>query len=60
MRAILRRLLNDGLFRGRLTVQGFKATPDGQLAVFQHAQTTADADLPAKLWRRSIESGFAR
>jgi hypothetical protein len=47
MRTILCGLLNDGLFRGRLRVQGFEATPDGQLAVFQHAQTSADADLPA-------------
>jgi hypothetical protein len=60
MRAILCGLLNDGLFRGRLTVQGFQATPEGRLAVFQHAQTVADADLPAELRRRYMESGFAR
>ena len=60
MRAILCGLLNDGLFRGRLTVQEFEATPDGRLAVFQHAQTVADADLPAELRRRYMESGFAR
>lgn len=41
-------------------MQGFEAAPDGQLAVFQHAQTAADADLPAELQRRSMESGFAR
>jgi Ferritin-like len=60
MRAILCGLLNDGLFRGRLTVQGFQATPEGRLAVFQHAQAVADADLPAELRRRYMESGFAR
>jgi len=60
MRAILCGLLNDGLFRGRLTVQGFEATPEGRLAVFQHAQAVADADLPAELRRRYLESGFAR
>jgi hypothetical protein len=60
MRAILCGLLNDGLFRGRLTVQGFQATPEGRLAVFQHAQTVADADLPTELRRRYMESGFAR
>lgn len=60
MRAILCGLLNDGLFRGRLTVQGFEATPEGRLAVFQHAQAVADADLPAELRRRYMESGFAR
>jgi hypothetical protein len=60
MRAILCGLLNDGLFRGRFTVQGFQATPEGRLAVFQHAQAVADADLPAELRRRYMESGFAR
>jgi hypothetical protein len=60
MRAILCGLLNDGLFRGRLTVQGFQPTPEGRLAVFQHAQAVADADLPAELRRRYMESGFAR
>ena len=49
-----------GLFRMRLTAHGFEATPDGQLSVFQHAQTAANADLPAELRRRSMESGFAR
>lgn len=60
MRAILCGLLNDGLFRGRLTVQGFEATPEGRLAVLQHVQAVADADLPAELRRRYLESGFAR
>jgi hypothetical protein len=48
------------LFRGRLTVQGFEATPEGQLAVCQHAQAVADADLPAELRRRYVESSLAR
>jgi hypothetical protein len=60
MRAILCGLLNDGLFRGRLTVQGFEATPAGRLDVLQHVQAVADADLPAELRRRYLESGFAR
>jgi hypothetical protein len=60
MRAILCGLLHDGLFRVRLTVQGSETTPDGQVTVFQHAPTAADADLPAELRRRSKESGFAR
>jgi hypothetical protein len=60
MRAILCGLLNDGLFRGRFTVQGFEATPAGRLAVLQHAQAVADADLPAELRRRYLESEPAR
>jgi Ferritin-like len=56
MRAILCGLLNDGLIRGRLTVKGFEATPEGQLAVLQHVQAVADADLPAELRRRYVES----
>jgi hypothetical protein len=59
MRAILCGLLNDGLFRRRFTVQGFQPTPDGQLAVFQHVQAVADADLPAELRQRCVDSGFA-
>jgi hypothetical protein len=56
MRAILCGLLNDGLFRGRFPVQGFAATPQGRLAVFQHAQDVADAELPGELRRRFVES----
>jgi hypothetical protein len=58
MRAILCGLLNDGLFRERFEVQGFEATADGRLAVFQHAQGVADADLRAELRQRFVESGM--
>jgi hypothetical protein len=58
MRAILCGLLNDGLFRERFTVQEFSATPEGRLAVFQHVQDVADADLPGELRRRCLESGL--
>jgi hypothetical protein len=58
MRAILCGLLNDGLFRERFKVQGFEATPEGRLAVFQHAQDVADADLRAELRKRFVESGM--
>jgi Ferritin-like len=58
MRAILCGLLNDGLFRERFEVQGFEATPEGRLAVFQHVQEVADADLRAELRKRFAESGM--
>jgi hypothetical protein len=38
---------------------GIRGDAHGQLAVSQHAQTSAGADLPAELRRRSMESGFA-
>jgi hypothetical protein len=56
MRAILCGLLNDGLFRGRFTVVGFTATDEGRQAVFEHAQNVTDADLPAEIRRRYIDS----
>lgn len=58
MRAILCGLLNDGLFRKRFSVQGFAETPERRLAVFQHAQNIADADLPGELRKRYVESGL--
>jgi hypothetical protein len=57
-RAILVGLLNDGLIRGRFSVQGFDATPVGQEAVQQFAHDLADAALPAELARRFRESGI--
>ena len=58
MRAILCGLLNDGLFRGRFTVQGFAATDAGRHQVLQHAQNVPDADLPSELRRRFVESAL--
>lgn len=58
MRPVLCGLLNDGLFRRRFTVLGFTATDEGRQAVFEHAQHVADADLPAELRRRYVESGL--
>jgi hypothetical protein len=58
MRPILCGLLNDGLFRGRFPVIGFQATPEGRVAVFQHAQEVADADLRAELRQRFVDAGF--
>jgi Ferritin-like len=55
-RPILCGLLNDGLFRGRFPVQGFQATPEGQMAVFQHVQNVADADLRAELRQRFVDA----
>lgn len=58
MRPVLCGLLNDGLFRGRFTVVGFTATDEGRQAVFEHAQNVPDADLPAEIRRRYVESGL--
>lgn len=58
MRAILCGLLNDGLFRHRFPVVGFEATPEGRLAVFQHAQDIADAELPGELRKRCADSNL--
>ncbi len=58
MRPVLCGLLNDGLFRGRFTVVGFTATDEGRQAVFEHCQNVADADLPAELRKRYVESGL--
>lgn len=56
MRPILCGLLNDGLFRGRFPVQGFQAIPEGRMAVFQHVQDVADADLRAELRQRFVDA----
>ena len=58
MRPILCGLLNDGLFRGRFAVRGFTADQQGRQAVFEHVQAVADADLPAELRQRYVDSGL--
>jgi hypothetical protein len=57
-RAILVGLLNDGLIRGRFTVEGFPATPAGQDALQQFVRDLADDALPGELARRFRASGL--
>jgi hypothetical protein len=57
-RAILCGLLNDGVYRGRFKVQGFTADPEGYLKIYAYSQQVADADLPAELRARYVQSGL--
>jgi len=57
-RGILCGLLNDGVFRGRYTVNGFAATTEGQLAILKFVQQIPVADLPSELRHRYAESGL--
>lgn len=57
-RAILCGLLSDGVFRGRFTVNGFSATPEGKLAILAHVQQLAADDLLVEVRRRFAESGL--
>lgn len=58
MRPVLCGLLNDGLFRGRFAVDGFAANDVGRQNVFEFVQGVADADLPAELRKRYVQSGL--
>ncbi|HEV2853643.1 MAG TPA: ferritin-like protein [Thermoanaerobaculia bacterium] len=57
-RAILCGLLNDGVFRGRFTVHGFSATPEGKLEILAHVQQLTDEDLQVEVRQRFAESGL--
>ena len=57
-RAILCGLLSDGVFRGRFTVNGFSATPEGKLAILAHVQQLAADDLQVEVRQRFAESGL--
>jgi hypothetical protein len=57
-RAILCGLLSDGVFRGRFTVNGFSATPEGKLAILAHVQQLAANDLQVEVRQRFAESGL--
>ncbi|WP_254509736.1 hypothetical protein [Anatilimnocola floriformis] len=57
-RAVLLGMMNDGIFRGRFTVQGFAATAADKLAMREHVRNLAPGQLPAELARRYSESGL--
>ena len=57
-RAVLVGLMNDGLIRGRFTVEGFPATLAGQDLLQQSVIDLPDANLPGELARRFRESGL--
>jgi len=55
-RAILVGLLNDGLFRGRFSVNGFSANGDAKQAIRDFARSIDAASLQAELARRFVDS----
>jgi hypothetical protein len=57
-RALLLGLMNDGLFRGRYTVNGFSADAAGKEAMRTHVRGLPDDQLQAELVRRFVDSGF--
>jgi hypothetical protein len=59
IRALLVGLMNDGLFRGRFTVNGFPATPQGKIDLATHVKGLPDASLIAEARQRFVDSGIA-
>jgi hypothetical protein len=57
-RGILVGLMNDGLIRGRFTVNGFPATAVGQDALEQYVAGLADNELAGETRRRFRDSGL--
>jgi len=57
-RLILLGLLNDGVFRGRYSVNGFEATSEGAEAIRAHVLALSDSGVPTELARRLTESGM--
>lgn len=51
-------LLNDGLFRDRFPVEGFEATPEGKVAIRDHATNLDDSQLTADARARFVTSGI--
>jgi hypothetical protein len=56
-RGVLMGMLNDGLFRGRLTVVGFTADLAGKVALRAHLNTLPDSALAAEMRQRFVDSG---
>ena len=57
-RCILCGLLNDGLIRGRFTVQGFENSMQGQIAIIAFVQQLSDDAVMQELQKRYIQSGL--
>ncbi len=51
-------LVNDGLFRGRFTVNGFEATPQGKSDIRTRFVGLPDSDLAAEARSRFVASGI--